>query len=461
MHFRHRRPPVAPVTPFERLGAFVYRRRWWVIAAWAAVLLAAVPFAPRAGDPLQAGGFTLDDLESARTRAVLARELGETPSALAVVYHSDELAAGSQAFEAAAASAIANVPSARHVAGVVSHVLAPRQVSADGHTAYDIVQLDLSPDDSPESLPFVRAALGPAPGLEVSLAGGPAFSGVTVLLGLAGLVLFEFMVLRSVGIAGAIVVALAISSALTLLPALLSVLGPRLDAFAVRRVRPGTGTAGRWARLAHWVMDRPVAVLVPTLAILLLLGVPFLHVRFNAPDATILPAGVPSRASYDLLASTFGEGEFAPLELAIRTTGPATSPANLERLYDYSRRLAADPRVTRVESLVDVDPRVTLAQYQLIYANAGGPRDRYAAIRLEATTRGDLTAFTLFTPYGPNRDEARDLIRDLRASSGLLAPPPGMTVGVTGGAADVVDVVSRIGADFPRTGLFLLVTPYL
>ena len=585
MHFRHRRPPVAPVTPFERLGAFVYRRRWWVIAAWAAVLLAAVPFAPRAGDPLQAGGFTLDDLESARTRAVLARELGETPSALAVVYHSDELAAGSQGFEAAAASAIANVPSARHVAGVVSHVLAPRQVSADGHTAYDIVQLDLSPDDSPESLPFVRAALGPAPGLEVSLAGGPAFygdvqtlsesdlrrselislplaglallfvfgsvvaagvtlavggaavvvalaivflvasltpmsifvlnlatllglglgvdysllmtsrfreelasregepidsaveaavrrtvatagravffSGVTVLLGLAGLVLFEFMVLRSVGIAGAIVVALAISSALTLLPALLSVLGPRLDAFAVRRVRPGTGTDGRWARLAHWVMDRPVAVLVPTLAILLLLGVPFLHVRFNAPDATILPAGVPSRASYDLLASTFGEGEFAPLELAIRTTGPATSPANLDRLYDYSRRLAADPRVTRVESLVDVDPRVTLAQYQLIYANAGGPRDRYAAIRLEATTRGDLTAFTLFTPYGPNRDEARDLIRDLRASSGLLAPPPGMTVGVTGGAADVVDVVSRIGADLPRTGLFILVTTYL
>src|SRR5438094_290753 len=208
-------------------------------------------------------------------------------------------------------------------------------------------------------------------------------------------------------------------------------------------------------------MDRPVAVLVPTLAILLLLGVPFLHVRFNAPDATILPAGVPSRASYDLLASTFGEGEFAPLELAIRTTGPATSPANLERLYDYSRRLAADLRVTRVESLVDVDPRVTLAQYQLIYANAGGPRDRYAAIRLEATTRGDLTAFTLFTPYGPNRDEARDLIRDLRASSGLLAPPPGMTVGVTGGAADVVDVVSRIGADFPRTGLFILVTTYL
>ena len=61
------------------------------------------------------------------------------------------------------------------------------------------------------------------------------FSGLTVLLGLLGLVLFEFMILRSVGIAGAIVVGLAVASALTLLPALLTILGPRVDRLAVRR----------------------------------------------------------------------------------------------------------------------------------------------------------------------------------------------------------------------------------
>ena len=120
-------------------------------------------------------------------------------------------------------------------------------------------------------------------------------------------------------------------------------------------------------------MRRPVAVLVPTLGLLLVLGFPFLHVRFNAPDATILPATVPSRASYELLAREFGEGAFAPLTLAIRTTGPATDPATLAVLYDYSRRLAADPRVTRVVSLVDVDPRLTLAQYQLLYSAPTGP----------------------------------------------------------------------------------------
>ncbi len=151
------------------------------------------------------------------------------------------------------------------------------------------------------------------------------FSGLTVLLGLIGLVLFEFMVLRSVGIAGAAVVGLAVAAALTLLPAGLAILGPRIDALPVRlreRLSRRVGlpvapearsSEGGWARLARRVMARPLLFFVPTLSLLLLLGLPFLHVRFNAPDASILPPGVPSRQAYDLLVREFGEGEFAPL----------------------------------------------------------------------------------------------------------------------------------------------------
>jgi RND superfamily putative drug exporter len=254
---------------------------------------------------------------------------------------------------------------------------------------------------------------------------------------------------------------LAVLAALTLLPAMLSILGPRLDSLAVRRVAPGADGDGRWARLAHWVMRRPVAVLVPTLALLLLLGAPFLHVRFNAPDATILPASVPSRAAFDLLQEQFGEGEFAPLTLAVRTTGAATSPANLAALSDWTRRLAADPRISRVESLVTVDPRLTLGQYVLLYNGPGGPPDRFIALQLAATTKANLTAVTIYTPYGPNRDEARDLVHDLRTGGAGLAPPAGASILVGGGAAEVVDVVGRIGADFPRTGLIILVLTFV
>jgi RND superfamily putative drug exporter len=584
------------VSRFERLGSAVYRHRRAVIAAWGIVLLVALPFAPRAGGALRAGGFTLDTLESAKARALLVAELHLPPSALVVVFHSDALAVGSAPFEGAVSSAMAAVPGSAHVVSVLSHRASPRQVSADGHTAYDIVFLDLAPDDSPLALPTMEAALGPAPGLDVALAGGPAFygdvqtvsesdlrrseaislplaglalvlvfgslvaaavplavggsavvvalaiifglanltpmsifvlnlatllglglgvdysllltsrfreelaarsawrampagvdrdraraeavetavritvatagravffSGLTVLLGLIGLILFQFMILRSVGIAGAVVVGLAVLAALTLLPAILGVLGPRLDALAIRRVTVSGGAEGPWARLARAVMRRPVAVLVPTLGLLLVLGFPFLHVRFNAPDATILPATVPSRASYELLAKEFGEGAFAPLTLAILTQGPATSPASLAALYEYSRRLAADPRVTRVVSLVDVDPRLTLAQYQLLYSAPTGPPDRFIQATLASSTAGDLTAFNVYTPYGPNADAGRALVQDLRASSGPLAPPAGTTVLVSGGAAEVQDVVTEMAAEFPRTGLFILVTTYL
>ncbi len=568
---------------FDRLGRFAVRRRWWIVGAWALLILAAIPLAPRAPGALSAGGFILDNLESARAQQLLQQQLGAAPSAFVLVYTSDTLTAGTLPWLTAVNAATRDVARAPHVTRILSHELAPSQVSADGHTAYDIVFLDLPPDDSPAAIPGVQAALHPVPGLNVMIGGGPAFygdvqsvtetdlrrsevislplaalalllvfgsvvaaavplavggtavlvalagiylvasvtpmsifvlnlatllglglgvdysllmtsrfreelarragqpdrvaeavrvtvatagravffSGLTVLLGLLGLVLFEFMILRSVGIAGAIVVGLAATSALTLLPAILAIVGTRIDALAVRRVKVEPGADGPWARLARRVMRHPVRVFVPTLAILVTLGVPFLHVRFNAPDATILPAGVPSRQAYDVLAKAFGEGDFAPMVLAIRTHGDATTPANIAALYAYSRRLAADPRILRVTSLVDVDPRLTLAQYQLMYAAPGGPPDRYVATSLAATTKGNLTAFTITTPYGPNAAEGRSLVHDLRNPNGALAPPAGMTVLVGGGAADVEDVVTRVWADFPRTAAFIVLTTFL
>ncbi len=571
------------MSPFDRLGRFVARRARWVIAVWGLLILLALPLAPRVPGVLSAGGFILDDLESARAKTLLETTLGAPPSALVVVFSSPTLQAGTPDFELAASAAMSDVATAPHVARVVSHLLSPRQVSADRHTAYDIVFLDLPPDDSPKALPILRERLHDAPGLTVELAGGPAFygdvqtvsesdlrrsevislplaalallivfgsavaasvplivggtavvialaaifvvasltpmsifvlnlatllglglgvdysllmtsrfreelarrppgpervaeavrvtvatagravffSGLTVLLGLLGLVLFEFMILRSVGIAGAIVVGLAVLAALTLLPALLIVIGERIDRFAIRKVQATHDGEGPWARLARAVMRRPVAVLIPTLALLLVLGSPFAHVRFNAPDSSILPPSVPSRAAFDRLQAQFGEGEFAPLVLAIRTTGPATSAANLGALFDYSRRLAADPRVTRVDSLVNVDRRLTLGQYQLLYADPNGPRDRFVAEALAATTKGDVTSFTVYTPYGPNRDEGHQLVIALRDPSGPLAPPAGMTALVGGGAADVSDVVGRVAQDFPRTAIFIVISTFL
>ena len=152
------------------------------------------------------------------------------------------------------------------------------------------------------------------------------------------------MVLRSVGIAGAIVVGLAVASALTLLPAVLAILGtahrrgscdPARAAGDDASHEPTAAPGGGWPT---WVMDHPVAVFVPTLAFLLVLGLPFLHVRLQRAGRLDPAARRAVAAGYDTLTGQFQEGEFAPLLLAVRTDGPVTDPANVGALYDWSRR---------------------------------------------------------------------------------------------------------------------------
>ena len=117
--------------------------------------------------------------------------------------------------------------------------------------------------------------------------------------------------------------------------------------------------------------------------------------------------------------------------------------------------------MSRVEGYVDVDPRLSLEQYQLLYSAPGGPGDRFVAQSLAATTKDNLAAFTVFTPYGPNRAEGQALVNDMRTPGSSVAPPAGVSVLVGGGAAEVRDVVARIGQDFPRTALFILISTYI
>src|SRR5713226_390918 len=151
------------------------------------------------------------------------------------------------------------------------------------------------------------------------------FSGLTVSIGLLGLTFFRINMLHSVGLGGILVVVLAVLAAITLLPAALAVIGTRINAFPVRipnfrkreeiasaspvNVTPGSAEEHRgfWYRLSHIVMRYPVQVFVPVFFLLVALGSPFLGVRFSAPDASILPADVPSRTAFDLLAKRFND----------------------------------------------------------------------------------------------------------------------------------------------------------
>ncbi|MEI6849396.1 MAG: hypothetical protein WCK50_05215, partial [bacterium] len=133
---------VRRLPPFERLGAFMHAHRRAVIGVWVVVLLLALPFAPQAPGALQAGGFDLPTLESARARALLEEELGAPPSALVLAISSETLVPGTLEFESAAARAVAGVVQAPHVVAIRSHLIAPSQVSVADRIVYDVVFLD-------------------------------------------------------------------------------------------------------------------------------------------------------------------------------------------------------------------------------------------------------------------------------------------------------------------------------
>src|SRR2546422_10177274 len=82
-------------------------------------------------------------------------------------------------------------------------------------------------------------------------------------------------------------------------------------------------------------MRYPVQVLIPVFLLLITLGLPFLSVRFSAPDASILPADVPSRAAFDLLAKRFNDRETTPVLIAVQTKGDVLSADNIRKLYAY------------------------------------------------------------------------------------------------------------------------------
>ncbi len=292
------------------------------------------------------------------------------------------------------------------------------------------------------------------------------FSGFTVSIGLIGLVFFRINMLRSVGMGGVLVVLMAVFAAITLLPAVLAILGTRVNALPVRlpRFRKARADAasrephhGFWYRLSHIVMRYPLRVLVPVLVLMISLGLPFLSVRFSAPDASILPQNVPSRAAYDLLNRRFNVEETTPILIAVQTTGKILTPDNIQNLYNYVQRLQADPRVQRVDSIVSADPRLTLAQYQLLYTHPQLITDPYLTAFLHSFASGNTAMIQVISKYNMLDQRSVDLVQTIRNT----APGHGMTALVTGGTAGNIDYVQSLYSDFPIAILIIAITTYI
>jgi putative drug exporter of the RND superfamily len=175
------------------------------------------------------------------------------------------------------------------------------------------------------------------------------FAGGTVVLAMAALALTGVGFLTSIGLSTSIVVFFAVATAVTVLPALLSLLGDRIDSGRVigRRRVPTATEATAWWRLAHRVSARPLPYLLGGTLLLLVLAAPALRLDTGFPDAGDNPATQTERRAYDLLAAGFGPGFNAPLTVVADLRGSGLRATDIPQLAE---RIAAVPGIAEVGS---------------------------------------------------------------------------------------------------------------
>ena len=285
-----------------------------------------------------------------------------------------------------------------------------------------------------------------------------AFSGMTVAIGLGGLLFYTGTPLLSMGVAGAVVVAISVLYALTFLPALLSILGPRVNKLRVPILQPRPHGEGMWHRLALWVMRRPWFVLIPTVALLVAAGSPFFRIDLASTDVGQLPPTAESRIGSELLQSQFPAAGQNTIQVVMQFAhGSPTQPQNVAAAYALSRRLAGISGVVAINSYVDLAQSLDLGGYQALYA---APRDTLPAdVRAELTshTGSSIALLEAQTPYLTTSDAAHALVRTIRGGDSVA----GATVLVTGNTAFDVDFVDYMLGRTPAAFSFVVVTTFL
>ncbi|MGI9116268.1 MAG: MMPL family transporter [Gaiellales bacterium] len=305
----------------------------------------------------------------------------------------------------------------------------------------------------PLSREEVRAALRPT----MEYAGhAVVFSGLTVAVGLAGLILLPLPFIRSMGVGGLIIPLVSIAAAVTLLPALLSIGGVWLGRLRVVPVRileaRMDSSSGFWVRLSAAIMRRPWPFLVAGSAVLVLLALPTLGISLTPGSNKGLPQQSEAVRGMLQLERTVGEGTLAPSQIVVDGGRPGAiwQPAEIAAIGRLATALRADPAISRqptaVAALSDVLAKGDTPQRRR-QATAGGladPTGRYALIVAASKAA-----------YGS--EEAQSLARRIRESTVPSAAfPAGAAVLVGGGPAAGVDFIDQIYGSFPYLIAFVL-----
>lgn len=291
-----------------------------------------------------------------------------------------------------------------------------------------------------------------------------AVSGIAVAVGLSSLVVFDAAALRSMGLGGILTVVSTLLFGLTVLPALLALLGPRVNRLRVplprflRLIEEDADAADRrqghgvWSWIAARVMRRPLVVALPVLAVMLIAGAPFLGIQLSTgQNLSDLPR-IPARIGFEVIEEKFPGGESDPITVVVTWPGGESGGAgslSAERqsaIADYARRiLAVDPQVSGVESVLTPPSGVAADQYPALLTLPQSQRPALLNEYIADWLAADTTKLRVFSSSVPDSEEGRALVGRVRA----VEPPPG-TEALTGGLPSrSADFMASFSASVP------------
>jgi RND superfamily putative drug exporter len=281
------------------------------------------------------------------------------------------------------------------------------------------------------------------------------FSGGTVAIGLALLVLMPLPFMQSMGIGGLLVPLVSIAASATFLPALLMVIGPKINRFRVipRRILQARaeGRPGFWTRLSHSIMRHPVAYLVGAGGLMVALALPALSLHLTSGDNRGIPQTTESTAGLGVLERTLGPGALAPNQVAVDTHRPGGAYA--------AASLAAQKRLI---AALRKDPEIDPSTIQAPALLPPGERGRKIAVALHLTdAEGQVFQVHAAGHHDSGTDDAVDLvhrIRDEYVPRAAFGPSEAL---VTGAPAYGVDFIHRAYTAFPWLVLAVLCLSYL
>ncbi len=290
------------------------------------------------------------------------------------------------------------------------------------------------------------------------------FSGLTVIISLLALVVFPLDFLRSMGYGGAAAVAVAMVAALVILPALLRVLGPRVNWLSFGSAKRLHKAADKgeiveakksiWYKTGAFFMRHSASTLVVSVGLLAVTALPALHMYLASPDEKVLPRTAEARQVTEVLKTDFAMNTTA---IDVLYTAPSlTDEKQIGALYDYTRNLEKLPGVTKVESVVTLSPELTKENYQQLIAHPDAAPEAIKK-QLATSTKGNTTRISITNDFETSSEKAKQLVADIRSGE----KPSGVNVQVGGFTAELADQLVVLAKYLPYAAAIIIVTLFI